>query len=542
MIVDVPREAGKGDFTTSISLSLAKKLACAPTDIAGVLAEALRALKDVERVDIAGPGYVNVYLTNDALLHCLAESAALLTPIPQNPGDPPVIVEYSSPNIAKPLGIHHILTTMIGQSLANVYRHLGYTTLSINHIGDWGTQYGKLAVAHQKWGTKPITEYSIDEQLALYVRFHDEAETQPSLEDEARAAFKRLEDGDTDMRNFWRAVVDITLHEIAAQYKTLNVSFDFVQGESFYEDKMQPVIEEGKKKGVFKSGNEGALIAEFPEESKLPPAIVLKADGSTIYLTRDLATARYRIDTWHPTEILYVVDIAQQLFFQQLFSVIGQLQWETPVMEHVFFGRMSFADRKMSTRKGTILKLSDVLEEGIKRASVIVEEKGSDLTQAEKDELAEMMGIGAIVYGVLSQNRKMDMIFDWDRFLSFEGNSAPYVQYTHARARSVLRKAGRESCDIPHEIDSLAPSDRTVIRLLLQWPFVLESMRSERMPHRLSNYLFELCQAFNAFYNAEPILQAESSARTLRLAITSLTASFLKTGASILAFRVPDRM
>lgn len=542
VVLEIPRESGKGDFTTSIALPLGKRLKMSPHDIASRLADALRTQDGVMRVDVLGPGYVNIYLTSEALIACLTESSAFLSPLPPKKGIAPVIIEFSSPNIAKPLGIHHVLSTIIGQALVNVYRHLGYATISINHIGDWGTQYGKLAVAYEKWGTKPITEYTIDEQLALYVRFHDEAEKMPSLEDEARAAFKKLEQGDAAMREFWRNVVDMTMQDMNRQYSVLGVSFDFVQGESFYEDKMSSILEEGKENGVFREGREGALIAEFSEESKLSPAIVLKGDGSTIYLTRDLATARYRIDRWHPSEILYVVDVAQQLFFKQLFAVIGQLGWETPAMEHVFFGRMSFADRKMSTRKGTILKLDDVIQEGIARSLQIIEEKESELSTEEKVSLAEMMGIGSIVYGVLSQNRKMDMIFDWDKFLSFEGNSAPYVQYTHARARSVLRKAGYDSCEFPRELPPITASERDVIRLLLQWPAVLESMRAERMPHRLAQYIFELCQTFNTFYNAESILQAEGSSRDFRLALTSLMASFLNTGASILTLRVPDRM
>ncbi len=535
-----PQETTHGDITSAVALQLSKEVSKKPQEIAEELAAALSELSEVEKVEVAGPGYVNIWLTPEALLQELTHTTKACTAgVKKNFT---VIIDYSAPNIAKPLGIHHILSTVIGQSLVNLHKHQGYEVIGINHLGDWGTQFGKLAVAVDSWGEKPLAECSLDDLLELYVRFHDEAEKDASLEDKAREAFKKIEDGDTELREFWEEVVRITMEQLNVLYGRLHVSFDHTHGESFYEDKMQPIVEEGKEKGIFKEGKEGALIVEFPEESNLSPAIVVKADDATIYLTRDLATARYRIDTFHPQEMLYVVDVAQQYYFQQLFATLEQLGWELPDLEHVIFGRMSFADEKMSTRKGNILRLEHVLDEAVKRAEAVIAEHGDSIQTDDADGLAEMMGTGAVVYSVLSQNRKMNMTFDWDKALSFEGNSAPYLQYTHARARSVLRKSEVEDTELPPSIGELVEKERTLVGTLLEFARVLEEARAGHMPHILANYLFQLCKDYNAFYNDVPILKAEEPSRALRLALTQCTASVLKAGAELLTIRVPERM
>ncbi len=538
---DVSFEENHGDLTTSVALQLGKKLKMAPRDIAAEIADALSALDGVEKVEVAGAGFINITFTPEALVGSMHDAESACLPQKNTKNAAPIVIEYSAPNIAKPLGIHHILSTVIGQVLCNLYTHLGYTTVAVNHIGDWGTQFGKLSVAYAKWGKKPIEQHTIDELLELYVRFHKEVEVDPALEDEGRLAFKNLEAGDKALRTFWTAVVKITMKSMEHMYERLHVHFDHIQGESFYEDKMAPIIEEGKKKKVFRPGNDGALIAEFSEESGMPPAIVIKGDGSTIYLTRDLATIRYRIDTWHPEAILYVVDVAQQLYFKQLFATVGQLQWELPTLEHVLFGRMRFSDKSMSTRKGNILKLEEVLDEAISRAEAVIEERGENIQTEDPAGLAEMMGVGSLVYGILSQNRKMDMVFDWDKMLSFEGNSAPYLQYTHARAKSVLRKAGGAPKNIP-AIDNLTSHERALLKLLLVFGDILEEARAEHLPHKVTVYLYSLCQAFNAFYNSDEILSALGATRDLRLMLTDITATVLKTGAELLTLRVPDRM
>ncbi len=536
---DVNFEDGRGDLATSVALQLAKKVGSSPRAIAEILVSALQDIQGVEKAEIAGAGFVNVTLTTDAIIAGLKSVRMACVPMKKRTSKP-IVVDYSAPNIAKPLGIHHILSTVIGQSIVNLYKHRGFETVSVNHIGDWGTQFGKLAVAYQQWGTKPIEEHSIDELLSLYVRFHDELEKNAGLEDLGRSAFAALEKGDKKLRSFWKAVVDITMRSMDDLYTRLSVRFDRTMGESFYELLMSPIIEEGKKKGVLQEGKEGALIVNFAEELKMPPAIAVKADGSTIYLTRDLATVRYRIDEWHPEAILYVVDVAQQLHFRQLFETVRLLGWELPHLEHVIFGRMRFADKSMSTRKGNILKLDDVLDEAVKRASAIIVERGAKIQTDDPKELAEMMGVGAVVYGVLSQNRRMDMVFDWDKMLSFEGNSAPYLQYTYARAKSVLRKAGSEGADV--QVAVLTAKERHLLKLLFLFGDTVEAARREHLPHTLTTYLYELCQAFNSFYASDEILGTEGMARDFRLYLTACTADILKTGASILTLRVPERM
>jgi arginyl-tRNA synthetase len=537
----VSLDEGRGDLTCLDAMQLAKRLRKPPRDVATVIAEAIGSAEGVRSASVAGAGYVNVDLDPGILSSALPDVEKSCRPkkIDKNVG--PVIVDYSHPNIAKPLGVHHVLSTVIGQAIVNLHKHLGYQTVSINHIGDWGTQFGKLAVAYQRWGGKPIEQYTLDELLVLYVRFHEEAEKDPAIEELGRKAFQELEQGDEKLRAFWAAVVRITLQSLGTLYERFHVTFDHTQGESFYEDKMAPIIEEGKEKEVFSVGKEGALIATFPEEDKMPPAIVLKGDGSTIYMTRDLATARYRIDTWHPSAILYVVDVAQQMYFKQLFAILHQLKWQLPLMEHTLYGRMSFSDRKMSTRKGNILKLEHVLDEAVDRAREVIRERGDKIQTDDPEGLAEMMGVGALVYGILSQNRKMDMVFDWNKMLSFEGNSAPYLQYTHARALSVLRKSGAKNAPLTLAKE-LSPAELKLTKLLLLFSETLEAAREERLPHKLTNYLYDVCQAFNSFYNSDAILQAGDDIRSFRLGLTSLTALVLRTGAELLTLRVPERM
>jgi len=538
-----PQDADHGDITTTIALQLAKKLGKNPKEIAQVLADKIALSPSVEKAEIAGAGYVNVWLTTTALLECLKETEKAVEAKKANKKDAPVIIEYSQPNIAKPLGIHHIIGTVLGQSLVNLYRHGGANVIAWNYLGDWGTQFGKLAVAHEKWGTqKDPKKYTLDDLLALYVQFHQEMEKDDTLEDQGREAFRKLEQGDKALRAFWSDVVTVTKASLGDLYAKLQVSFDLDLGESFYEDKMEPILAEGKKKKVFVEGEEGSLIVRFDDEN-MPPYLVQKGDGATLYSTRDIAQMRYRMDEYHPQKILICTDIAQKLHFEQLVETCKQLGWELPAFENVLFGRMRFADKSMSTRKGNILKLEHVIDEAIARAGDVIKDRGESIQTDNPEELAEMMGIGALVYGILSQNRKMDMVFDWDKILSFEGNSAPYLQYTYARSKSILRKAETETVAVDASSSTvLARNERTLIGTLLQFSNALEEARRDNLPHKLANYLYQLAQDFNAFYNSEQILKAEGDTRALRLSLTSTTATVIKAGAALLTLRVPERM
>ncbi len=534
-------EKGRGDLTTSGALPIAKKLKKKPHDIASAIAKIIEKVVGVESVEVAGPGFVNVTLESKALVDGLTFTSAHTSAQKKRKEDP-VIVEYSQPNIAKPLGVHHILGTIIGQSVSNLYEHAGYPVIRWNYIGDWGTQFGKLAVAMEKWGKgKDVLSMSVTDLLSLYVKFHEEVEKDPTLEDLGRAKSLALEKGDPTLRKFWQDVVSVTKKSLGDIYARLHVAFDLDLGESFYEDKMEPILEKGKKDGVFQKGNEGAFIVEFPEAAKMPPYVVQRGDGGTLYSTRDIAQMRYRMDTYHPQKILIFTDIAQKLHFEQLIETCKQLGWTLPEFENVLFGRMRFSDRAMSTRKGNILNLEQVLDEAVARADKLIEERGEKIQTDDPKGLAEMMGVGAVAYGVLSQNRKMDMVFDWDKMLTFEGNSAPYLQYTHARARSVLRKAEVEKPKLS-AIGTLTASERHLVKLLLLFPSVLDEARTEHLPHRLANYLYDVCQAFNSFYNSDEILTAPEASRAFRLGLTFLTAEVLRAGASLLTIRVPDRM
>ncbi len=536
-----PMNAEHGDLATAIALRLAKKVKKSPQEIATSLARALSSHPDVEKTEVAGAGYVNVWLKPAVLLAELKNVTKSLKSKNVRK-EAPVIIEGSDPNIAKPLGVHHIMPTIIGQALVNFYEHAGYPVIAWNYIGDWGTQFGSLAVAVEKWGKKKTTkEYSMDELLELYVRFHSEIEKNPELEKEGREAFRRLEQGDKKLLQFWEDVVVITKAALTPIYKRLQVSYDLELGESFYNDKTEVILAEGKKKGVFTEGEGGSLIVTFPEETGFPPYLVQKGDGATLYSTRDLAQMKYRIETYHPQEILIPTDISQKLHFEQLVETCKRLGLELPAFENVLFGRMRFADKSMSTRKGNILKLEEVIDEAVKRADAIIKERGEAIQTDNPQDLAEMMGVGALVYGILSQNRKMDVVFDWDKMLSFEGNSAPYIQYTHARAKSVLRKAGVDDAQ-PGKVPNLTPHERRLLSHLLQFQSALDQARTEHLPHKLATYLYELGQRYNAFYNQDDILQAEEPQRSLRLHLTSLTAAVLKVGASLLTLRVPERM
>ena len=535
------QEPEHGDISTVVALQLAKQLEEKPQVIATALCEALQGDDAVEKCEVAGAGYVNIWLTPATLIEELAHTREACTAKVKR-DEKPVIIEYSQPNIAKPLGAHHLLTTVYGQALVNIYRHLGYPVIAWNYVGDWGTQFGKLAVAVEKWGTKESArDYSIDELLDLYVQFHNEAENDSTLEDAGRAAFRKLEEGDADLRAFWEDVVHVTKAALGGIYERLHVSFDEDKGESFYEDKMDSILEQGKKSGVFVEGEGGSQIVEFPEETNYPPYLVVKSDGATLYSTRDIAQMRYRIDEYNPQEILILTDIAQKLHFQQLKATCEQLQWNLPAFENVLVGRMRFADKSMSTRKGNILKLEEVLNEAVEYAAEVIAHHGDKIQAEDPKELAEMMGVGSVAYGIVSQNRKQDIVFDWEKFLSFDGNSAPYLQYTHARAKSVLDKAGSEG-ELSADVTEFQLKERVLLGTLLQFASVLEEARASHMPHVLCNYLYALCQDYNALYNDLPILQAEELEKGNRLALTSLTASVLRTGAELLTLRVPDRM
>jgi arginyl-tRNA synthetase len=542
--IDYPSKAEHGEYSCNIALILSKKVGQAPREIAEKISAVIENVDFIEKVEIAGPGFINFFLSESLLnkevgkvLDEKEEYGQSTLGKNQN-----IIFEYSSPNIAKPLGVHHLLSTIIGQSLYNIYGAVGYKAISINHIGDWGTQFGKLIYAYKKWGDKSVVEKDpIAELLKLYVKFHNEVEVDPKIEDEARKEFRNFEEGDEENRELWEWFVEESMKEVNQTYDRIGgIHFDYTQGESFYEDKMAPIIEAGKEKGVFVPGEEGALIMEFEDEN-ISTVPIQKKDGATLYITRDLATLKYRIETFDPVKIVYVVDIAQTLHFKQIFLGAEKLGWYQGQGFHAWFGRMHLKDGKASTRKGNIVLLNDVLEESIKRAAKVIEEKNPELK--DKDEVSRIVGVGAVKYNVLSQNRTTDITFDWDIMLSFDGNSAPYLQYSYARAKSILRKEGSIQDKQSTDKDDTPEKIHALTRLFPKFAEQIASAAEECKPNILSNFIFDLAQKFNSFYNSVPVLRADSDDKKAeRLKIVEAASQILKNGLALLGVEVIEEM
>lgn len=554
IIIEYPKQREHGDFACNIALQLSKELQKNPRKIAEEVQKAFPKNEDISKIEIAGPGFLNFFLSDKALLdetrNIFAKESEYILDYGNNL---PVVVEYSAPNIAKPLAVHHLLSTVIGQSLANIYEAVGFDVISVNHIGDWGTQFGKLIYAYRTWGDKETIEKNpIDELLKIYVKFHEEAEKDPTLEDRGREEFLKIEQGDSENTEIWKWFCDISMQEIQKTYDRLGgIHFDHTLGESFYEDKMEPILEAGKKSGVMQEGEKGAWLVFFADE-KYPPMMVQRSDGATLYATRDLAQVNYRSKEWGVVKNVLVVDVAQELHFNQYFETVRMMGlnktskgYDTELI-HAKFGRMSFPDKAMSTRKGNVIMLEKVLDEAEKRALDLINEKESDLTDDEKKKLATMIGIGAVKYNVLSQNRTTNITFDWDKCLSFDKNSAPYIQYTYARSQSILRKAKEEKKNVSVEIPedyALNESEKTIIVMLSKFPNVLITSYRDNFPHQICNYLYDVCQEFNRFYNSEPILFADNE-KTIqfRLCMTKAVSIIIKHAMKILGVEVPDRM
>lgn len=550
-ILEEPKGEEFGDYATSIALKLSKEIGKPPRQIAEMIASAICLPDEFSRAELAGSGFINVFFSNDFLHNILGEACEEEEHFGKRDVGKgrKVLVEYSDPNIAKPLGIHHLLATIIGQSLSNIHTFLGYKVTTINYIGDWGTQFGKLVYALKTWGSqKKIEVNPIPELLKLYVRFHEEAEQNKDLEEKARAEFKKLEEGDKENVKLWQWIRDVSLLDIQKTYDRLGgIHFDLTRGESFYRDHMAPILGKGKKLGIFQKGEEGAWLTFFKNE-KYPPFMVQKGDGSTLYSTRDLAVIDERL-AGKPYKVLYVVDRAQMLYFQQLFETARLFGYDTSLLVHVLFGRMSFPEGRMSTRKGTVILLDEVIDEAILIARKIVEEKNPELPAVEKEEVARKVGIGALKFAVLNQNRERDTKFTWEKMLSLEGESAPYLQYVYARCASILRKAEDKK---PQKQSVLAteaeyklkePEELLLLRLFAKFPDVITQAAEEYQPSHLARYLSKLATHFNLFYDRHPVLKAEGNLRDMRLRLVSATKIILRTGLSLLAgIEAPNRM
>lgn len=540
-LIEVPPNKEMGDYAFPC-FKLAKIFRKAPNAIAEDLAGKIQPTDDINKIINLG-GYVNFFVNKESLAKKVINQVLSEK---ENYGKSDfgkgktVVVEYSSPNIAKPFHIGHVRTTVIGNALSKIYQSQGYHVEKLNHLGDYGTQFGKLIVAYKLWGDKQAVEKDpIKELLKLYIRFHDEAETKPEMEDEAREWFTKLENGDEEAKDLWQWFRDESLKEFSRVYKLLDIEFDSYVGESFYSDKMPAVIEELKEKNLLEE-SDGAMIVNL-EDSKLPPALIQKRDGSTLYLTRDLASAFYRKKVYDFDKSIYVVGAQQELHFKQCFEIIKRMGYDWyKDMIHVQFGMVALEEGTMSTRKGRVVFLEDVLNQAIDRTRQIIEEKNPDAENI--DEVAKAVGVGAVVFQELSNSRIKDYTFSWDRTLSFEGETGPYVQYTHARCCAVLRKAGQPvSADINYEL--LSDQDAAdVLSVLENFNKSIMTAMNKNEPHIVTRFVLDLAQAFNKFYHNSPILVEDADLRAARLALVEATRQTIENALNILGMKAPQKM
>lgn len=520
---------------------LAKEQRMAPPAIAAKLAAEIKEGELVLAPVPSGP-YVNFSIRSENFDRLALESIEKLGS--RYGGDEPngqtVIVEYSSPNIAKPMSVGHLRTTIIGQILKQLYRFLGYEAIGINHLGDWGTQFGKLIVAYKNWGNEEALKKSpIEELLRIYVLFHQEAEKNPQLEEEGRKAFADLEKGDPTAHELWQRFRDLSLEEIDHIYRELGVSFEHVTGESFYEDKMSSVIERIEGKGLAEE-SEGALIVPLKEHGIKQPLLLRKKDGSSLYATRDLSAAIYRTETYHPAKIIYVVGSEQRLHFQQFFKVLELLGYPADLFVHVDFGLVNLPEGKMSTREGRVIFLEALIEEAVSRAKKQLESREFE---GDLDQLARMVGISAIKYRDIFQPRNRSITFDWDEMLSTEGNSSVYLQYALVRMKSILRKGEKEARIDPAFAAHLeSPYELELIKQLARFPEDVRLAALEYEPFHIADRLYEICQAFSRFYRECPVLSAPEPLRAARLTLVSATAQVLENGLGVLGIAMPEKM
>lgn len=546
----VPPDAAMGDYSVNLAFVLAKSTksppAGGPREVAQALCDSLFAEggEMIERCEVAGPGFVNIFL-KDAYL----ETQLLKGPfhIPNDGQGKKVIVEYSAPNIAKPMHVGHLRSTIIGDALARVYRALGYDVVRWNYLGDWGTQFGKLIAAYRKWGNQEeLDRDPIGTMLKLYVRFHDELKSDPSLETVGQEEFRKLEAGDAENRALWKSFRDHSLTEFNRMYAMLGVTFDVFKGESDYEAALAGVIAQLQEKGLAKE-SQGALIVDL-EQFGLPVAMVRKTDGATLYLTRDIASLEDRIASHKPDKILYVVANQQALHFEQLFAVAQLLKLGPTQLSHVKFGMVLGDDgKKLATREGKTVALQDVIDEIVNRASAVVRAKNDSLSEEQITQIAQTVGIGALKYNDLRQHPYSDIVFDWDAMLDLGGNSGPYLQYAYARLSGIITKADVKG-PLSHRAEGVPsplnhPSERALMRHLLDFGDAVAGCARLHTLNGLALYLYELAEKSNRFYELVHINDDDNAARkAARLHLVTAVMDTLKRGLDLLGIQTLERI
>ena len=541
-VVEHPADESHGDYATNVAMMMNGN----PRELAQNLAEELKKsdvlgeVVDLPRIEVAGPGFINFWLKEEWLV---GEMKSILDR-KKNYGTNKTgkgklaIVEYSSPNIAKPFTIGHLRSTVIGDAIANLLEANGWKVLRDNHLGDWGTQFGKQICAIKHWGDIDKiakSEYPVKELVALYVKFHEEAQKDPTLEDEARVWFKKLEDGDKEARELWQKCIDWSWVEFSKIYDLLKIkhSTEFNQGrglgESFFEDKMGVVITELEKKKLLGIGKDGAKLVFF-EGDKLPPMMIIKKDGASLYATRDLATDKYRLEKYKPGLVVNEVGAEQSLYFRQLYEIERMLGWYKDGQRvHVGHGMFRFKEGKMSTRKGNVIWLEEVLTEAVKRAAT--------LGKVGKNDVSQKVGIGALEWNDLKGDPKRDIVFDWDEVLNMQGNSGPYIQYTYARAKSILGKAKNKKTTLKMVLNE---DENNILRTLYRYPEVVVETIKNFTPQVVATYLFGLAQRFNSFYNLNKVIGGENEG--FRLELVSACSQVLKNGLLLLGIETVEKM
>ncbi len=539
--LETPVDTSKGDVAFPC-FKLAKQFRKAPHLIAQELAEKIQGDESIEKLE-ANAGYVNFFinrakLAEDTLTEILTNKTEFGK---SNIGEGlTIVIDYSSPNIAKPFHIGHLRSTVIGNALYNIFGELGYSCLGINHLGDWGTQFGKLIVAYKKWGDKETVEQKgIEELNRLYVRFHKEAKENSNLEDEARNWLLNMEKGNAEALELWQWFNEISLDEFKRIYKMLDIEFDYYTGESFYNDKMQPVVEEIKKKNLL-TESDGAMIVKL-EDYSMPPCLILRRDGGTLYPTRDIAAALYRKEQYNFHKCLYITGMDQNLHFNQWFQVVKLMGYEwADNLVHIPFGLVSFAEGKLSTREGNVILMEDLLNEAVSKTLEIIKSKNPNLETRET--VAKQVGIGAVIFNDLYNSRIKEVVFSWDRMLNFEGETGPYVQYSHARACSVIEKAGVEihtKVNYSHLTDE---SSIELIKLLYDYPNKLIEAAKKYEPYIVTRHMVHLAQAFNKFYHTNEILVENLELKQARLLLVECFRIVVSQGLKLVGIYAPNKM
>ena len=533
-----------GDFQTNFAMMNSKIIGGNPRKIAEEIVNEIGTCNHlIEKLEIAGPGFINIFLKDEYLGEYVSKMTTEKFEYTELNTKGDVIIDYSSPNIAKRMHIGHLRSTIIGDAVKRLYNFLGYHTVADNHIGDWGTQFGKLIIGYRKWLDKEAYEKNpIEELERVYVEFSKESENDPSLDDLAREELKKLQDGDKENYALWQEFIKVSLDEYNKLYNRMGITFDTYYGESFYHNMMPAVLDELVEKGLAVE-DQGAKVVFFDEKDNLHPCIVQKKDGAFLYSTSDIATVKFRKENYDINRLIYLTDERQQDHFKQFFKITEMLGWDIEKI-HIWFGIMRFADGVFSTRKGNVIRLEQLLDEGKKRALEVIEEKNPSLSDEEKNNIAEVVGVGAIKYADLSQNRQSPIIFEWDKVLSFEGNTAPYLQYSYARIQSIKKKAEEMGKVITSDTKIVIKDkiERNLVTFLTLFPTMVLKAGETYKPNLLTDYLFDLAKKFNTFYNACPILNQEDEVLLSRLLIADRTAEILRQGLDILGIKTVNRM